>query len=87
MFLVFGQFWNQTTGAHNWQQIGGVCTSEQDAEQFAYGFAINYGMTTKTVGRKGVKMYLPPEKKADALQWPVLTPDVLPRGEVISGFH
>jgi hypothetical protein len=63
MFLIYGQFWNQTRLTWDWQQIGGVCLIEDDADQFAYGFAVSYGIPAKVIGRKGVRLYLPPVKE------------------------
>lgn len=60
MFLVYGQFWNQTRLTWDWQQIGGVCLIEDDADQYAYGFAVSYRIPCKVVGRSGVRLYLPP---------------------------
>lgn len=78
MFLVFGQFFNQTNQTWQWQQIGGVCTSEHDADSYAEGFAINYGMTTKVVGRHETRMYLPPQRLGEQpLQWPEIRADMV----------
>lgn len=67
MFLVFGQFFNQTSQTWQWQQVGGMPTSQEDAEQFAYGFARDYGFACKIVAREWVKMYLPPVMDESAL--------------------
>lgn len=77
MFLVFGQFLNQTTQAWQWQQIGGTPTNEDDANQYAYGFARNYGMVCKVVSRDGVKMYLPPIVDESALVFPDIHPEMI----------
>ena len=60
MFLIYGQFYNQTRLSWDWQQIGGTATYEEDAHAFAYRFAVNYRIPCKLVGRKGVTIYLPP---------------------------
>lgn len=73
MFLVYGQFWNQTRLTWDWQQIGGVCLIEDDADQFAYGFAVSYRIPAKVVGRKGIRLYLPPPAafgERRATDWP-----------------
>lgn len=67
MFLVFGQFYNQTSQTWQWQQVGGMPTSQEDAEQYAYGFSRNYGFACKIVIRNGVKIYLPPVMDESAL--------------------
>lgn len=68
MYLIYGQFWNQTALAWQWQQVGGTATSQTDAEQFAAGFARDYGFAAKIVTRDGVKLYLPPVLDESALQ-------------------
>lgn len=67
MFLVFGQFYNQTTQTWQWQQVGGMPESLEEAEQYAYGFAQNYGFACKVITREGIKMYLPPVMDESAL--------------------
>jgi hypothetical protein len=54
MFLIFGQFWNQTTLTNDWQQIGGTATHEQDAFQFAEGFCHAYKVNVKVHGRNQI---------------------------------
>lgn len=68
MFIIFGQFWNQTSLKWDWQQVGGQATSAEDAEQFAAGFAREYGLAAKIITRHGVKLYLPPVLDESALQ-------------------
>lgn len=71
MFLVFGQFWNQTRSTWDWQQIGGAAISETDAKQYAEGFAKTYGVPSKVVGKDGTTIYLPPvADEGQALEWP-----------------
>jgi hypothetical protein len=80
MFLVFGQFFNQTTSQWQWQQVGGMPYDETDADQYAYGFARDYGMVCKVVGKKGTKMYLPPVDRLDEgtpLEWPAIVPEMI----------
>jgi hypothetical protein len=78
MYLVFGQFWNQTVGSWQWQQIGGVPTNQSDASGFAYGFARNYGVCVKVVSRIGVEMYLPPiVDESQAQTWPMLEQEMI----------
>lgn len=60
MFLIFGQFWNQTRHTWDWQQIGGNSASEDDAHQYAEGFAKTYGVCSKVLGRHQTVLYLPP---------------------------
>jgi hypothetical protein len=78
MSLIFGQFFNQTLGVWQWQQIGGTATSAQDAEGFAYGFARDYGIMTKVITRGEVKIYLPP-KNDDQLVWPEIQASLIVR--------
>lgn len=75
MFLIFGQFHNQTKDSWDWQQIGGFCTNELDAVQFAEGFAINYRMTVKVTGRHETLMFLPPIDNEMGLNWPDIRAD------------
>lgn len=77
MFLMYGQFWNQTKQQWDWQQIGGSALSEMDANAYCEGFAIHYGMTTKVVGRYGTRMYLPPVQPANPLVWPEIRADMV----------
>jgi hypothetical protein len=68
MFLVFGQFYNQTTATWQWQQVGGSAITSEEAEQFAHGFARNYGFAAKIVTRNGTRLYLPPVLDESALK-------------------
>ena len=60
MFVIYGQFWNQTRLSWDWQQIGGTPTNREDAHEFAHGFAQSYNVPTKVVTRLGTTMFLPP---------------------------
>lgn len=78
MYLVFGQFWNQTNQSWQWQQIGGTPTNREDANSFAYGFACNYNVVTKVVSREGTSMYLPPVvDEGQHLTWPEIHPEMM----------
>lgn len=77
MFLVFGQFYNATADSWQWQQVGGTPWDEQEADQYAYGFARDYGIICKVVGRHGTKMYLPPETPEERLIWPDIHPEMI----------
>ena len=79
MSLIFGQFFNQTLGVWQWQQIGGTPTSSIDAEQFAYGFARDYGIMTKVITRGAVKMFLPPARDNQQLEWPEIQASMIIR--------
>lgn len=79
MSLIFGQFFNQTTGTWQWQQIGGTPTSTEDADQFAYGFARDYGIVVKVITRGAIKMFLPPLKDGEQLVWPEIQAEMLIR--------
>lgn len=71
MFVIFGQFYNQTTHKWDWQQVGGSATSAEDAKAFAEGFTSTYGVATKLIGRYGTILYLPPITDESQFQtWP-----------------
>jgi hypothetical protein len=73
MLLIFGQFWNQTRLSWDWQRIGGTPTSDSDAHQFAYGFALSYGVACKVIERERTTMYLPEvADEGQANTWPAL---------------
>lgn len=74
MFLIYGQFYNQTKDQWDWQQIGGNAITLEDAKQYAHGFAQTYNTTTKVITRKETFMYLPPVPELD---WPEIVPGML----------
>lgn len=74
MYLIYGQFFNQSTKREDWQQIGGTATNKEDAEQFAEGFTKHYQVTTKVVGRSTQAMFL---SRKDILVWPMIVADMI----------